>query len=176
MGVDISPAMIRLARHNAPGARFVTASLLEFRIPPCDAVISVGECINYCFDGASSRRAIRALFRRVHGALDPGGVFVFDAAGPGRATGRVWASGDGWAVLVNRREDLGRRILTREISSFRQCGRLWRRTDEVHTLRLFGEAELMSALKEAGFRARLLRGYGAFRLPAGHAVFFARKP
>src|SRR5436309_2695675 len=50
LGVDISASMIRLARRRAPRARFVTASLLRFDLPACDAVTSIGECVNYAFD------------------------------------------------------------------------------------------------------------------------------
>src|SRR5579864_4187654 len=37
-GVDISPAMIRLARRRAPGAKFVGGSMLRVKLPRCAAV------------------------------------------------------------------------------------------------------------------------------------------
>jgi SAM-dependent methyltransferase len=46
-GLDISPAMIRLGRAKAPDARFRVASLTTARIPPCDAVVALGEVITY---------------------------------------------------------------------------------------------------------------------------------
>src|ERR1041385_2227904 len=73
LGVDISPAMIRMARKHAPRARFVTASLLSFELPECVAVVSIGECLNYTFDPGNSRMALTRLFERVYRALCPGG-------------------------------------------------------------------------------------------------------
>src|SRR5215469_14060460 len=55
LGIDISPAMIRLARRKAPGAKFRTASLLSAELPPCAAVTAIGECVNYAFDPSNSR-------------------------------------------------------------------------------------------------------------------------
>jgi SAM-dependent methyltransferase len=43
LGVDQSPAFIRLARTVAPQSRFVCMSLLRVKLPACDAVTSIGE-------------------------------------------------------------------------------------------------------------------------------------
>ena len=50
VGVDISPAMIELARRSVPEAQFHVASCFAFRIPPCRAVTALGEVFNYLFD------------------------------------------------------------------------------------------------------------------------------
>jgi len=50
LGVDQSAAMIGLARKIAPNSRFKIASLLRASLPFCDAITSIGECLNYCFD------------------------------------------------------------------------------------------------------------------------------
>src|SRR5229473_3534632 len=65
LGVDISPSMIKLASRNAPGAKFQTASLLSARPPRCNAVTSIGECLNYCFDQTNSRDRLRLFFRHL---------------------------------------------------------------------------------------------------------------
>ena len=179
LGVDISPAMIRLARRRAPQARFVTASLLRFELPACAAVASIGECINYLFDAGNSRAGLTRLFRRVHAALRPGGVFLFDVAEPGQiaAPGRRqrYAIGPDWAVLADASEDKRRRLLIRRIVSVRKLGRLDRRTEETHTARLYEAAALLQELRRAGFRARLFRRYGGLRLRSAHAAILAIK-
>jgi SAM-dependent methyltransferase len=179
VGVDISPSMIRLARRRAPQARFVTASLLRFALPACDAVTSIGECVNYAFDPGSNREALARLFGRVYDALRPGGVFAFDFAEPGQIPGaasrRKYAVGPDWAVLVDATEDKRRGILVRRMVSFRKLGKLYRRTEETHTARLYKGSDLLAELRSVGFRARLFRRYGSMRLRAACARIVAVK-
>jgi SAM-dependent methyltransferase len=178
LGVDYSAALLALARKKAPQATFRHESYLTARLPPCDAVTSVGECLNYLFDRKAGA-GLGRLFRRVHDALRPGGVFVFDAIGPGQLRDGKPAQrhrlGDDWAVFVRVEEDAARQVLTRHITSFRRVGTLYRRGEEVHRLRLFPALELSAELERAGFRVRILRGYGTFRLARAHKVFVARK-
>jgi hypothetical protein len=65
--------------------------------------------------------------------------------------------------------------LTRRLTSFRKVGAHYRRSEEVHTLRLYSPAELQSDLKSAGFAVTRLRGFGRVRFQSGHAGFLARK-
>ncbi|HBL12401.1 MAG TPA: class I SAM-dependent methyltransferase, partial [Cyanobacteria bacterium UBA11162] len=53
LGIDISESMIAIARARVPNAEFRIASLFKTNIPPCNAVISIGECFNYLFDSDS---------------------------------------------------------------------------------------------------------------------------
>jgi SAM-dependent methyltransferase len=175
LGIDISPSMLRLARRNAPSAKFQAGSLLTCDIPPCDAVTSLGECINYCFDPANNARRMDAFFRRIYAALRPGGIFIFDIAEPGqdRRTGHV--AGKDWAVLFAAHEEK-RSILTRRITTFRKSGKTsWRRTDETHIQRLYRAAQLVAKLRATGFRVRVVRSFGTLRLPAAHAGIIAVK-
>lgn len=177
LGVDISAAMIRLARRRAPHARFRTGSLLDADLPSCVAVTAIGECFNYLFDRRTSVPALRRLFRRIHAALEPGGLLIFDVAEPGRARAphRLYVEGPGWTVLREHHEDPARRRLTRRITTFRQAGRLYRRSQEVHHLLLLPRAEILRALRECGFRVRLLQGYGKERFPPSWIGFLAAK-
>src|SRR5262249_14098610 len=123
LGVDFSAAMIALARKRAPKATFRHESYLKTILPPCDAVTSIGECLNYLFDRTGEAQ-LAALFRRVHGALRPGGVFVFDILEPGQLPEgkpqKRHRLGDDWAVMVEVEEDRGQHVLTRHITSFRR--------------------------------------------------------
>jgi SAM-dependent methyltransferase len=178
LGVDYSAAMIALARKRAPRATFRNESYLKTALPRCDAVTSIGECLNYLFD-RNDEAQLAALFRRAHGALRSGGVFVFDILEPGQLPGgkprQRHRTGDDWAVLVEIEEDPTERALTRHITSFRRVGRSYRRDEEVHRQRLYPGRDVAAALERAGFRARVLRGYGEFRLGRGHVVLLARK-
>jgi len=180
LGIDISDAMIRIARKRVPGAMFQTGSLFTVKIPECSAVTSVGECLNYLFDATNGTKRLKDLFRRVYGALRPGGVFVFDIAEPGQVrrgtVQRHFIDGNGWTVLVEKEEDPIKKILTRRITCFRQLGKHYGRDDEVHRLRLYHASEVARELRQTGFRVVTSRGYGRHTLPRNHRVIIARKP
>ena len=180
LGIDISKAMIALARKRAPKASFRVQSLWEADIPSCVAVTAIGECLNYLFDQRNTDAARVQLFRRIHAALCPGGVFLFDVAEPGRVPGSgvQWGcrEGEGWAALVAAEEDRTTQVLTRQITSFRRVGKHYRRAHEVHRLRLLSGAELVRQLRGLGFRVRVLRRYGELRFPPGYIGLLSRKP
>ena len=180
MGIDQSPAFLALARRIAPQSRFVNASLLRVALPPCAAVTSIGECLNYTFDRKAGKAQLARLFARVNRALRPGGVFIFDVAKPARipenGKRRQWFQGADWAILVEALGDRKQNTLTRMITCFRQRGRLYRRSDETHRLHLYQGAEIVAMLGHAGFNAERLAAYGRFPLPPGIAAFLARKP
>lgn len=180
LGVDLSPAMIRMAKKRAPGARFQTGSLLSTKLPACDAVTSIGECVNYQFDPAHSRASLSRLFRRVHAALRPGGLFVFDVCGPDRVPADVpkqyWREGADWSIHVEVDGNAQGRWMTRKIVCFRKnaAGR-YRRSEELHRLRLFDSGEVAADLDSIGFRTRTQAAYGRFRLYPGMHAMVARK-
>jgi SAM-dependent methyltransferase len=179
VGVDMSPAMIAMARTRVPEGRFLRQSLFSADLPDCDAVTSVGECFNYLFDSSNSWKRLTDLLRRIYAALRTGGLLIFDVAGPGRLSGRSPAishyEGRDWAILVNATENRSRGLLMRRITSFRRVGKLCRRTEETHTLKLYEAGRVAKELRGIGFKIRVLRGYGRVRFGPGHAAFVARK-
>ena len=176
LGVDISAAMVSLSGERVPGGRFLRGSMLSTEIPPCVAVAAIGECFNYLFDEGNSREALLALLGRIHAALEPGGVLLFDAAGPGRGSSWGHTLGDDWAVLVRSEEDEAGETLTRKITTFRRVGELYRRSEETHRLRLIPAQELQTQLQDLGFDVHMLRGYDGAELPPALTAFLARKP
>jgi SAM-dependent methyltransferase len=180
LGIDISPAMVAMARGRVPKGQFREGSLLAAELPPCVAVAAVGECFNYLFDSGNTEQGLSAHFRRIYGAIGRGGLLIFDVAGPGRVPGfgprRTYTEGDGWAVLVAAEEDRQNGVLTRHITSFRKVGEPYRREEEIHRLRLMSRPEVARELRGIGFRVRILSGYGPLRFASGHAGFLARKP
>jgi SAM-dependent methyltransferase len=177
-GVDISAAMIDIARRRVPSADFHVQPLLEFELPNCRAVTALGEVLNYLFDRRTGVPTLRRLFRRVHAALEPSGLFIFDVAEPGRHPGpsQRFFQRDDWTVLVEYHEDQKTHRLTREIVTFRKVDGSYRRSVETHRLQLYRRAEVAAALRAAGFRVKTVRAYGEFRFPAAWTGFVARKP
>src|SRR5205807_4215166 len=142
-------------RKIAPDSRFKIASLLRTVLPPCDAITSIGECLNYCFDAKNSREELINLFVRAHRALRPGGVFVFDIAEPARIPRSIpktkWIEGRDWSLFVTISGDRVQNTLQREIVCFRKLGRQYRRSRETHNLRLYRARDLIQDLEWCGF-------------------------
>ena len=178
LGVDVSPSFLRLARANAPRAKLVRGSAHTAEIPPCRAVTAVGEVLAYQSPGSGADHGLDGVFRRVHSALAPGGLFVFDlfvtAAGAPYEF-RSWRAGEDWAVLSLSRENRAAQHLERRITTFRRVGTAYRRSDEQHQLRIHDPHAVRRQLAAVGFDARVSPGYGAFRVPKRRLVFVARK-
>lgn len=177
VGVDLSAAMLRLARDAAPRARLVRGSLYDVALPRCDAVLAIGEPLNYTEPGRRPR-ALLPFFRRVHDALAPRGQLVFDVIvrAPGRSlTRRSWMSGGSWAVLVDTTEDDERRSLVRDVTSFVKHGAGYRRTRELHHVRVLETRAVVVDLERAGFSVRVRTSYGDHPLAVRRRAFLCTK-
>ena len=174
VAVDVSPAMLRLARHRAPRATYRVASFGSFPLPPCGAVVAVGECLNYLSGGRTAHdRMLRGFFRRVAVALPPGGLLLFDFLEPSARRPRrrqTETSGPEWTVLAAVREDPAHRLVTRWITTIREVDGRQRLSVEVHRQRLLARRELQQWLQAAGFAVRFRLGFGRRRLKPGHTV------
>ena len=179
LGVDASSAMIRLARQRVPQGKFVRQSLHTVSLPPCAAVTAIGESLNY-LSSSRAKGGLDAIIRKVFGVLPPGGCFIFDLAEPSLALAehntKSFAEGSDWSVLVEKQADRSHRLLTRHIVVFRRIGKLYRRTEEVHQLRLYERTEVRSMLEAAGLRARVLHRFGKQSMLPGRVGFLAVKP
>jgi hypothetical protein len=153
-------------------------SLLRERIPKCAAVTALGECVNYAFDAGNNDAALKRLFRRVHDALQPGGLFIFDAAEPGVASaapGRRWMDGKDWAILLEITEQPRARTAQRRMTIFRRVNRVYRRSEEVHPLRLYRRETIARLLKQAGFQVEVVEAYGKVPFRKALAGYVCRK-
>jgi SAM-dependent methyltransferase len=181
VGVDISPAMIDLARQQAPRASFRVGSLLDAEIPPAVAVTAIGEALNYATDQRAGLAELERLARRVSDALEPGGAFLFDIATPGREEGtrQQFHDSEGWTLYM-KAEEKGDRS-DRFITIFRrgEDGR-YVRSDEHHVLRLYEPEDAAEALRRAGLDADVMDDYVSVppHLPQipGWKVIRGRKP
>jgi SAM-dependent methyltransferase len=165
-GLELSPDLLDIARRRAPRAVFRQGSLHEADLPEADVVCAIGEVVNYLADPRAGEAGLADFLRRAAGAL-----LLFDAAAPGRGASRSFTEGPGWAVGSISEEAEG--ILTRRITTFRETGGTWRRSQEVHRLALLAPDQVLAALDAAGFEAETLPGYGALSLPAGLQAYRA---
>jgi SAM-dependent methyltransferase len=162
LGVDQSEDMLRIARRQAPRARFQRASVADYAPPPCAAITALGEVL--CYAGTLS------VLHRADAEL-----LLFDVATPARGrltAGRTFTEGDGWVLCNEVTAD--DRTLNRRITTFTRAGRGWRRDDEEHRVTLFDPAEVRAELHRAGYDGRRIRSYGRELRPyAGLAYFEA---
>ncbi len=176
-GCDLSAPLVTLARRAAPRASITNASVDDYRIPSCHAVTALGEVLGYRPPGRAMAE-LRRIARRVHASLAPGGLFLFDVmvTGAGKPMNyRTFATGQGWAVLVAVKEETNRRGLVREIVTFRQSGRRYRRSMELRRVTLFDPRQVAALLRTEGFAVRVRRGYDRDRLAPRRMAFIARK-
>jgi hypothetical protein len=164
--------MIRLARASAPSATFRVASLARVRLPRCRAVVASGEVITY-----AARREAAAFIRRVHGALQPRGMFLFDfiESGARRTYSRRTTAGPGWSLVARAGLNASGRILTRRLEMTRVVDGRERHTRETHAIRIYTRAEIAAVLAAEGFAFTMRRGYGKYRLLPGDVAVIARK-
>jgi ubiquinone/menaquinone biosynthesis C-methylase UbiE len=166
-GVDRSASMLRVARRNGRGVRWIRGDLerLELR-EEFDVVTCLFGVIGYVRTVPRLHRAMRILARHTR----PGGVLIVDPW----LTPEAWLTPDGSkegrvSLLVHESKGLTiarvgvsrrrGRISTTEygyaVGRTRGPVRLFR---ERHALGLFTVAEQLAAMESAGFRARFYRG------------------
>lgn len=180
IGIDGSRQMIRLARENAPGAKFFVADARRFRLPAaCDAAVAVFDSLNHIM----SVEDLVAVFRRVYRAVRPGGQFIFDLnmqqGYRARWRGSKSIVEDDCVCLVQfgYREEEG--IGESQLIIF-HLKRQWRRCDLTLLQKCYSEAEVRLGLESAGFESILVyegqRDLGMSAKGAGRAFFICRKP
>jgi SAM-dependent methyltransferase len=167
VGIDISDDMLAIARRRAPRARFRHGSLWDAELPPCNALTAIGEVVNYAADDRAGAERLPSLFARVHDALTPGGLFMFDFATPGRAGPPHERRGDGWRIAstTSERDDTLERRMTIETAAGTR--------EETHVLRLYDADVVAAALADAGFNAERLERYCDFAFWPGYAAIAA---
>ena len=185
VGVDISPAMVAQAERVAPRATFRRGSIHDVDLDGAHAVTAIGEIVNYAEDERAGLDALDALLGRVRRALEPGGLFLFDSSGPGRAgregTRTAVREGSGWFITATSTERGDGDRLDRVITLFADDGSgHYERVDERHTLVLFDPKEIEGLCRAHGFTVERRQRFGeaitASTAPFGWDVFSATAP
>ena len=177
LGVEPSASLIEHARKAAPKAEFIQASAYDVVLPDCAAIVALGEALSYHGDLGAADDLVRGFFGAARTALAPGGLLAFDVivTGEPALSGKTWASGEDWTVLVEVTEDQSRRALVREIEVFRAQSAHYRRTRERHLVRLFDSMELRAWLSDLGFDVEMREAYGDYRLLPSRIAVTARR-
>lgn len=152
-GIDRSQEMLRYARRNAPAAEFIAADVRWFALPArCDAAVSVFDSLNHVL----SLDELGQVFRNVHAALAPKGLFLFDL-NMERSFALYWRGNSFTTVepdhasIIRGTYDTAERLGRIEVTLFRLRGDQWQRTDLTIAERCHAEDGVRAALVEAGF-------------------------
>ena len=170
-GFDISSQMVDKCRALLPQGRFAVANILDLDVPPANVVTMVGEILSYaCAAPHYEPEWLERLFARIYGALDPGGLFLFDALGNSQDfSGTFIQEQSEFTVFSSVQHEAD--IVTRDIRAFLAEGKLYRKSREIHRLRTFDKQELSRLLRSAGFEARNIEYYGQEPLLSGRIGF-----
>lgn len=176
-GIDSSAELLAVASAAVPQAQFVNGSLYDAELPPCEAILAVGEPLTYHAPNADADALVAGFFQRAAQVLPSGGMLIFDLIETGEPglSGSFAGSGEDWAVISQTSEDPASRALVREIETFRRVGDLYRRGNETHHVRLFETSELTGQLTRLGFSVRTAQAYGGYRLAPRRRAFFCTR-
>jgi SAM-dependent methyltransferase len=168
IATDASPAMLDLARENAPGADVSELVLPVDPIPPADAIVSVGHVLSYLPDEAAIDQALVAIA----GALRPGGVLAIDlcdlewGAARREAPNAGWV-GEHWALVTEFSVPSPDRFVRRMATFARNDDGSWRRDDERHDNVLIDTSRVPALLADHGVEATVASSFGTETLPVG---------
>lgn len=177
--VDLSPEMLAQAERKCRdlGVLFLCRDMSRLTgVGPVDAAVSCLDSVNYVTRPAALRRA----FCRVHQALAPGGLFLFDVKTPlafEEADGQTYLDEDGEVYCVWRADySPRRRVCAYGLDLFtRRPDGAWDRDGEYHEEFAYTMDELEGFLREAGFGR--VRQYGDKTMTApregARRIFFA---
>ena len=177
IGIDASEPLLAIARAAVPQARFIHGSLYEVDLPPCEAILAIGEPLTYHSGNASADSLLRSFFQNASATLPRGGLLIFDVIETGEPplSGKFWSAGEDWAVLAETTEHPEERRLVRTIETFRRAGDLYRRGREVHQVRAFETQALTADLNNCGFTVETAVAYGDEPLFPRRRAFFATR-
>jgi SAM-dependent methyltransferase len=182
-GTDASPAMIELARSQAPRAHFSVCALPTGRapdasggLPSVDAVVSTGHVLNYL----DSRAAIATALGELARCVRPGGVLAIDLMTDDYPATRDLRHPhcrvhEDWAIITRFSRPAEHRF-DREITVFRHAVGHWRRSDEYHRNVTFEADEALRILRAAGLAAEVRAAFGDETLPDGMVAVVGRRP
>ncbi|WP_375509335.1 class I SAM-dependent methyltransferase [uncultured Nostoc sp.] len=152
-GLDESEEMLRFARENAPGGKFIVtdARYLEF-LSIFDAVVSTNCVLNYIIN----LEELRWVFRNVYTALMENGLFVFNLDAEEEFLKYVQVSLNGdvkdeYAYAELQKYDPENKIKRRQVTIFNLVQGNWQRSDTTLLEKCYSNSEVKSALENVGF-------------------------
>lgn len=159
-GLDVSPAMLRVARRRLPGMRLVQGDMRAFSLgTEFDALTCLFSAVGYLTTVGDIRRAYTAFAHH----LRPGGVALIvpwlatNVFRPGSVHLQTYVSPELKMARASTAKRQGPMSVIEMQYVVARRGRPLLHFVERHTNRLFDAGEHLRALRSAGFRAQYLR-------------------
>lgn len=158
-GIDSSRQMldvaVKKARNEGLYVPYFRGDMRDFELNRrVDAVICLFDSLNYLLQPSD----VRACFKSVFNALNPGGCFVFDVNTPFRLSTMIpdtsIIQGPWYFVVWRDTWDEKCRWWQVNLTGFLKDKEIWRRFDEVHRERAFPVETLAEWLKQEGFTVK----------------------
>ena len=81
----------------------------------------------------------------------------------------------GWTMFVHTHEEIEKNELIRDITLFREINGLYRKSKELHQVRLYPHDLIVSWLEKTGFKVSIFKKYGGLSLDEHHYGFLCHK-
>jgi SAM-dependent methyltransferase len=183
-GIDGSARMLRYARKNAPGARFMAKDARFFRLSrEYDAAFSTFDALNHVM----TLKELERVFDNVFTCLVSGGIFIFDMTTQKHFEVITRNFKDirekpGFLFFMRTDYDAEKKLGQWKMTLFRREGKLWKRSEIVLYQTWYPIAELKSSLEMAGFTGIRAHSFNLQREleegteEADRVFFYAQKP
>lgn len=186
VGVDASRQMVQRARRKARRAgvpvRFYVQKAQSLRLPepPFDVCTSLFDSLNYIL----YPQELQNVFQRVHGCLQPGGLFAFDMNAPFALENGFFdqdnlATNDRVRYVWRSQYNAEQCLCTVEMRFFVRQRGVDREFRELHVQRAYPRHQVEELLRAAGFESiQCTHGYTFWpvRATTDRYLFVARKP
>jgi len=178
VGIDVSTQMLNICRNNVLNAELIEGDILKVALPHAHCIVMVGEVLSYAaaeIGNEDVKNALLKFFSKVHNALAPEGLFIFDVVSDNYDfSGNFCHDTDEFTIFM--KASIDGNLLTREIISFSSSTvDNYRKSIETHNLRVFSEELIRETLITAGFEVKQLVCYSDKPLLSGRVGFECRK-
>lgn len=152
LGVDLSLALLRRARAEAPGIPVLRADMraLPLAGASLDGAVNLFTSFGYFESDAENARALNEVAR----VLRPGGRFVIDFLNLPRTLANLQPHNERTSgndrIVEHRRYDAIRRRLVKDVTVYKNDGAVRKRL--VESVRAFAPDELIALLEQSGLR------------------------
>ena len=180
LGIDYSHAMVHLASAKFPHLSFQQGSIWDQPQGPAKIISAVGEVITYAAAGENDLNCLQRFFQRSHHHLPKGGILFFDFLTPDILPENDYhckiARQKDWEMfLAYRTVDEGKGM-ERDIILFKLLDNgNYRRSREVHRIRVFELSEIRALLEALNFEVEIHQSFLDYQLRKGHLSIWAEK-